>query len=245
MVVDHLKEELKRRAERNPRYSIRAFARALNIHPSTLAAILSEKRPLTPKTAERLLSNLGMDPVERQKMISSLMDDSMNTRRFVSIEEETEKVFGNWYHEAILNLMKSKKPPTTIVGISRRLDLSPLMVNEALNRMIFLDLLVPVAMGWALTGKSLVKSNSQNSSSRDQLQLLDKAKNSLKEDASDQRDFSGVTFVGSSQQIAQAKEIIRKFSTDLASMFERSGNDDVYHLSVQIFPLTHSENSQS
>ena len=61
MNVEQLRQELRRRCERNPRYSIRAFARALEIHPSTLAAILAEKRPLTRKTAIRLASRLAKD----------------------------------------------------------------------------------------------------------------------------------------------------------------------------------------
>jgi hypothetical protein len=56
--------ELRRRRERNPRYSLRAFARALGTHHSTLSQILARRRRLTPRAVRRLGGRLGLAPAE-------------------------------------------------------------------------------------------------------------------------------------------------------------------------------------
>lgn len=59
-----LKAELNRRRQRNPRYSLRAFARALSTHHSTLSSILQSRRRLTPRSIRQLGARLGLTPGE-------------------------------------------------------------------------------------------------------------------------------------------------------------------------------------
>jgi transcriptional regulator with XRE-family HTH domain len=50
--------ELKRRRRVNPRYSLRAFARTVNIEHSTLSQLLRGKRPITWKAIHRIASRV-------------------------------------------------------------------------------------------------------------------------------------------------------------------------------------------
>jgi plasmid maintenance system antidote protein VapI len=59
-----LRTEFRRRADRNPRYSIRAFARALDVHHTTLARILDGRRGLSRSMLQHLASRLSMSPDE-------------------------------------------------------------------------------------------------------------------------------------------------------------------------------------
>jgi transcriptional regulator with XRE-family HTH domain len=52
--------ELARRRGRNPRYSLRAFARALGTHHSTLSQILQRRRRLTTRAINQLGTRLGL-----------------------------------------------------------------------------------------------------------------------------------------------------------------------------------------
>jgi transcriptional regulator with XRE-family HTH domain len=56
--------ELARRRARNPRYSLRAFARALGTHHSTLSQILHRRRRLTARAIEQLGARLGLSTSE-------------------------------------------------------------------------------------------------------------------------------------------------------------------------------------
>jgi hypothetical protein len=59
-----LDAELRRRRERNPRYSLRAFARRLGTHHSTLSRLLQRRRRLTPRAVRRLGERLGLSPMQ-------------------------------------------------------------------------------------------------------------------------------------------------------------------------------------
>lgn len=59
-----LAAEYRRRRGINPRYSLRAFARALGTHHSTLSQILQGRRRLTSRAVRRLGPRLGMSPAE-------------------------------------------------------------------------------------------------------------------------------------------------------------------------------------
>src|SRR4051794_37275616 len=54
----YLREELARRCDFNPRYSLRAFARSLGTDPGTLSRVLTCRRPLTLKSALGMLKGL-------------------------------------------------------------------------------------------------------------------------------------------------------------------------------------------
>ena len=59
-----LEAELHRRRERNQRYSLRAFARALQTHHSTLSQILQSRRRLTPRSIRQLGVRIGLTPAQ-------------------------------------------------------------------------------------------------------------------------------------------------------------------------------------
>jgi len=57
------------RKEKNPRYSLRAFARSLGVSSGQLSEILSGKRPLSHKLARRIAIALALTEEETQKLI--------------------------------------------------------------------------------------------------------------------------------------------------------------------------------
>ena len=59
-----LATELESRKGRNPRYSLRAFARALGTNHGTLSQILSSQRPLTPRNIRILGKRVGLNPAQ-------------------------------------------------------------------------------------------------------------------------------------------------------------------------------------
>src|SRR5580698_8295148 len=67
-----LEEELSRRAEVNPRYSLRAMARALGIEPGALSEILSGKRVPSYKMAQKILAALELEPETQTQFLESL-----------------------------------------------------------------------------------------------------------------------------------------------------------------------------
>lgn len=61
---ERLREVYSRRVARNPRYSLRAFARSLSVHPTTLTRVLDGSRGVSPLMITRVCVKLGCTPAE-------------------------------------------------------------------------------------------------------------------------------------------------------------------------------------
>jgi hypothetical protein len=59
-----LSAELQQRRNRNPRYSLRAFARKLGTHHTALSLVLQRRRRLTPRAVRQLGRRLGLSPAQ-------------------------------------------------------------------------------------------------------------------------------------------------------------------------------------
>ena len=70
-----LAEELTDRKRTNERFSLRAFARALDLHPSSLSRIMSGNQELSLKAAALVLSKLELTPERQTAFITSLADE--------------------------------------------------------------------------------------------------------------------------------------------------------------------------
>ena len=64
-----LRAELTRRCARNPSYSLRAFARALDVDHATLSQILRGRRALTRDTIVQLGQRLGLEPARLEGFV--------------------------------------------------------------------------------------------------------------------------------------------------------------------------------
>ena len=66
LILNKKLDELK---SKNPSYSLRAFARKLNVTPSALSEIINGKRRVSEKKAQSLAHHLLLDPTEKMKFL--------------------------------------------------------------------------------------------------------------------------------------------------------------------------------
>lgn len=91
--ADYLITIFDERKEKNPRYSLRAFARSLGVSSGQLSEILSGKRPLSHKLARRISIALALTEEESQKLIflvsqqSQFLEVTGSNSRHLSEEE--------------------------------------------------------------------------------------------------------------------------------------------------------------
>lgn len=78
--VELLREQLFMRQQKNPRFSLRAFADMLQMHPSALSRILSGKQELSVGACISILKKLRIDEMQKDEFILSV------------IKEKTEKL---------------------------------------------------------------------------------------------------------------------------------------------------------
>lgn len=242
----HLEAELARRCEQNPSYSLRAFAKSLGIEASPLSAMIRGKRTITTKTIEKLGKRLGLTPLqlERYSQTDDLDQDLENRQKnFKDLSLHMYHLISEWYHFAILELMLTKEFRSDPKWVAKALGITVSEVNISLNRMQDLELLEIGKNGeWIdLTGG---KTNLGPSDYTDialkkyQKKILEMASVAVDEVPLDLRDQTGTTFAIETSKIPEAKKLITKFRREMGRLLTGKNADEVYQLSVSLFPLS-------
>jgi plasmid maintenance system antidote protein VapI len=152
-IADLLRHELLRRTARNPRYSLRAYARFLGIDPATLSQLLRGRRAFTARTVQRLGLRLGLDEgtiaaCQAAEARAGRAAPDASLRQLEDLLRDTVEIASDWYHHAILDLAR----PESFVPDSRRvasvLGLTVDEVNIAIQRLARLGLLEMKGARW-------------------------------------------------------------------------------------------------
>jgi hypothetical protein len=241
MFVDFLKDEFSRRRQRNPGYSLRAFARSLKVNSSTLSAIVSQKRKATPTIAKRLLDQLGTDPFLKQKIITSMMglELTSNIPRFHMLREDEFAAISEWEHFAILSLLETRNCRHSVSWISNRLNIGTRTVREALERLERLGLIRKSGGKWVTTGESIASPSDVPSAAlrKHNQQYIEKALHSLERHPLEERDITGVTMAIDPAKLPEAKALVRAFRRQLCKFLESGDQTRVYRVNIQLFPI--------
>ncbi|RZA06617.1 MAG: TIGR02147 family protein [Proteobacteria bacterium] len=244
-----LQQELIRRCDRNPNYSLRSFAKTLAISSSALSAILNGKRPLTEKTTLRLGAALGLAGESirefRQAARPGAGAESADVQQLTF---DAFAVVSEWYHFAILELIRTKSFRPDPAYVARALGLTRSQVNAAVERLQRTGLLEIRADGtWAdrsSEGRLTAIHGDLTSAAAKLLQkkILELGMEAINEVSPDLRSNTAITVAVSAKDLPEAKKRIQKFRRDLANFFEKTKEPEhVYHLAVALYPLTKFE----
>jgi predicted transcriptional regulator len=246
MLIERLQKTFAERARKNPQYSLRAFARALDIDSSTLSALLRRKRPLTAKTARKLIASLDIkDPAEIQSLLLGTLEAEAGISQpaYDEMALEAAEAISSWEHYAILALLEIGGFTTTTRSVAARLNLPQAVAMECLQRLAKLGLVAQQGDSWKLTAKNLASpANVPSAAIREALrQYMEKAMVSLEKDPISVRDMTGTTIAIDPDKLPAARKLIREFRHKLSAFLEDGHKRSVYRLNVQLFPLTQEE----
>ncbi|MBI3406181.1 MAG: TIGR02147 family protein [Acidobacteria bacterium] len=242
-----LQQELARRCAKNPQYSLRAFARQLGMDHSTLSQVLRRKRALTPEVIRKLGARLRLDRasvssfVEHERQFGA--GPSSAQREVQQLTHDTVNLVSDWYHYAILELVRLKEFRPDTRWIARVLGITTDEVNVALQRLIRLGMLD------MRSRKEWVDSSGDTAASFDDfthaaIQHLSEQVRKLSLSAvrgvpAGYREHSSTTLAVSTVRLPEALERIARFRRELAGLLERDAErDDVYQLEINLFPVT-------
>jgi uncharacterized protein (TIGR02147 family) len=241
-------EALSHARARNPSYSLRAFAKRISIGPSAVSEILSGTKSVSVKMTKRILDALSIYPEARDRIIAGMTSTDTQSKQKQARDRQQRlltndefRIVTDWYHFAILSILETKDPPTDATAIANRLGLTQTQVKDAIERLRRLDMIrVYKDDSFHLTGQSFHTTDQIPSSAirASHAQALELAKDALVNTPVELRDFTTLTFAVDPSRLEKAKTIIRKFRTEIASTLDRSPQNDVYMLSIQLFPLT-------
>jgi uncharacterized protein (TIGR02147 family) len=249
--ISKLKDGLLLRQESNPRYSLRAYARDLNIDSSTLSQILNGKRPIPGKNAREIAEKLSLDTKETTLFIESInrsatsLDDikiAALDQRFM-LDESYFKVIAEWEHYAILDLFDLDDFEPTREYIRKRLDLTEGRTDLVLNNLLNCGLLVNENGKLKKAHPDIKTTEDARGEALNQAHLeeLDLAKEKLRKIDKAMRDYSSATFAVDPEKMDEAKTIIREFRQKMSALLQKGDKKEVYMLAIQFFPLTDLE----
>ncbi len=251
--LSKIKEEFSRKQKANEHYSLRAYARDLGVHPSTLSQVMKGNRPLPLKDTESVVKNLKLGPKDRTLFMESLyrrktsIDDieiSPLDDRFM-LDESYYKALAEWEHFAVLELYDVVDFDPSINGIARKLKITPNRAEVVVNNLLTCGLLKTSDDGKLVRTHTSVKTTEDVKSQaiiESHKETLQMGMNKLEEIEVEFRDFSSTTVAIDLEKLTEAKTIIREFRQKMSALLRDGHKTDLYQLAIQFFPLTDSKN---
>lgn len=256
---EFLKEILRQRTSINPKYSLRGFARDLEMTPPRLSEVLNGKRNISAKTAAKIALSLDLNEEEREwfctlvqvtdapsqdaKDIARISMKRFKTsqgKEYEVVEDEIFHVIADWYHFGILELTHVTGFRSSPEWISKKLGISPEQAKDAIQRLMKLEMLRleegrMVSTNINISTKAIGISEARRRMFR---QLLHCARDALLTNKVEERDFSTMIMAIDPTRIAAAEEKIFNFTRELTDFLEQGERKELYCFSSQLFRLS-------
>jgi uncharacterized protein (TIGR02147 family) len=240
-----LAESLAEIKSKNSSYSLRSFAKKLDIHPAALSEFINGKRSVSAQKAEALLKKLMIAPNDVQKIVQAFGADDFQSDLTPAIELKMDQfqMIADWQHFAIMSILEVKNPPRTTKSISTRLGISIRYTESALQRLERLSLIRKDSRGYSVSGEQYNSADevSDISIKKHHIDGFELAKKALETLPLSQRDFYSITISANPDKLPEAKKLIRKFQEKLQSIMQTGNTSEVFRLCVQLFPLSKPE----
>jgi uncharacterized protein (TIGR02147 family) len=248
----YLQKELLARCRKNPRYSLRSFARSLGVNHGLLSMVLRDKRPLTPDLVRKLATPLGVSKKELDRFLSGHADgrsgrneERERIQKFNQLSVDTFSIISDWYHDAILELARIPGFEGAPKPISKRLGITVNEARFAIERLVRVGLMKYDSNGFLVesagdTATTLDVDQTSIALRHLQRQALMLSARALDNVPKADRDHSCLTMAVSKNDLQEAKNRIRAFRHELMAFLQRPGveYDEVYQLGVSLYPLT-------
>ncbi len=256
-------EYLKKRA-RNSSYSLRSFARLIQLDATQLSDVLRGKRGLSRKSATRIAQALGWsqretecfcDQVESEHARSRVMREAAQGRVQAQLEakpvnylqEDRFKITAEWWHFAALQCMKLSSYTGKASWIAQRLGLPEATIQQALQRLERAELIEKRKGSWFPRDVYVFAGDGAPSDNIKKFHedILQKAQSALWMQPVTERDFTSTFLPLCSKDVAEARSEIREFIQKFIEKFSNTESADrVYCLGTQFFNLTHESKKE-
>lgn len=243
---DYLRQELINRCKRNPSYSLRSFARFLEMDHSTLGKVLNGKRPLGKNLIKKIGNKLDLNPNELSFYLEIGRSDNLNEETFDKLAYDSFQVIADWYHSAILELIRVNNFKSDPKWIAKCLGISVHEVQSAIERLERVQLIFKNYNGEiqlsSKNGKTFLNPGFTSSAHKLlQRQILEKAILALEHIPLEIRNQTSVTMAIDRHLLPEAIRRITIFRSELVEFLSRTQVcNEVYQMSICLFPLTQS-----
>lgn len=240
--LEILTREYEKRRQRNPRYSMRSFAKALGLSSGRLSELINGRRNISVTTAKRIGEKLQLSKSEINDWCKNLVH--LRRTRFLDVKKvnpDDYEVLSNWWYFSILALSQTDDFKADPIWISKRLNIPKDKAETAFNHLIQSKFIIP-------TREGKFQLSSPNFSSTTELiskaireghrQRMTMALDALENTPIEDRDITSIVFAVNKDRLSQAKKMIETFRRQIADYLEEGEKSEVYHFCVQLYPAT-------
>lgn len=248
--------------KKNPRWSLGAWAKALNLKTtSSITKILNAERDAGAAITERLINYFKFDDdqaqyfrdlVKLQKLKKDPTIANMLLEKISSLKsEETSRdlaeedylFLSNWYYLVLCEMCRNKSFKKDYNWISSKLipEVDPKDVRKALQLLQKEQLIKTNEAGRLEPSYERLYAISKKNAGVIRMfysQLIENSQNALLNMPPEERHFSTLMVHLSSKSLERANQLITEFRTKFEKLMYEKDGDQVYLLQLQMFPVT-------
>ena len=246
--------------KKNPKFSLRGFARLIGVQSSYLSMVLSGKRDLSEEKAHQIAEKLSLSSLDTKKFVTLLRLEKASTAshkeqvlgELQALSPETEttrdlsiddfRVISEWYHLPLQILAQLEDQAWSEEWAAKSLGITTHEVIQALERMTALEM-----MEWTLGkrpiitgGRVSVQSSFKNDALRKyHTQMLEKNIEALTEQEPSERFTGSMNLALDEKQLQEAKAVMDEAMNKLRVIANKKAKGKkVYHANLGVFQIT-------
>jgi len=237
---EFLKAKLEAYKKKNPRFSLRRMAQLMDMPVGRLHEFMNGKRNVTPYYVDKIVLGLKLNRQERE-LVYSLVNQTPHIQKPSRVLQDDEiRLIRDWYHFAVLNIIKTEGFDSNEASIASRLGLSATQVRQSLELLEGMGLIRIEEGKIERTASRIVTSKDMPSYARREAlkNAILKAADAVDEITPDFREMSSAVLAVDPADMEKARDLIRQFRTQFSSQVEKGTPKEVYCLNIQYFPLS-------
>lgn len=259
---DFLRKHIEEKKKTSAGWSLAVWSRSLGLSStSSLTKVLNGEREPGEKITQSLiqyfhfghkeeiyfkdlirLSKIKSDP-RLKSVLMKQMDKLSPSEMIRLLDDKTFSIIKDWYCLAIREMLRLKDFKEDPKWIAKRMafPLTEEQIKKTITILLQQGLITRDSEGNLLVGEGSLQTKNDKVSEAIQSyhsQMLDNAKLALTTQHILEREFNAETITINQSRIPEAKELIRKFKSDFARMFEEAEGDQTYQMQIQFFSLT-------
>lgn len=235
------------RCRRNSAYSLRAYAKYLEVDQSHLSKILKGQRSFSKDFAKSLAPKLGITPTEVKKIFS---EGTKAMPGFLALSDDELELIGEWHHFAILELVKLEGFEFNERNIADRLMIHVEETRDAVARLERLGFIKMKDGKPKLLAPNTTWANTKESSAarkKYQRTLIEKSLDAIDHVPFEKRENGSLTVAINPKRLPEFKNKLEEVRQELSEFFQADGEkhlSEVYQYTFAFFPLTKLENKK-
>src|SRR4051812_42543502 len=128
LLVQVLKDQLEVIQKKNPKFSLRAYAKMLHVSPASLSRLLSGKGNPSEKLIKDVIGKLHIDEQTRGQLAQTEYDPYLQP----ADDNDLQMFIENWYYSPIVCLADTKDFDENPKSIAKRLGINEKDAKQAL-----------------------------------------------------------------------------------------------------------------